>query len=1109
MNRRHFLESCAGTLAVLQADRMRAAPGAGFMPGGAATGLSESSVGKPCNLAAFGVLQSWLSPETTPIIQRQMVASARASLSFGEMPWKNSEFDLGVEWPEFRTVHRVVLRFAGADHCPEIGKQFIEFWDGLTGRQGNWRTLEDNTILGIPLEREGSTWSWEFPQRRTCKVRLRLQGQKHVTLDSFEVYGPSQWKSGEVYIEWGHLAKEQSYDGALNAYNGVILELQPFGDAETKDNFSWTSTAGNGKLSGVTAKVLYTSGMDVDRTIVTARTKAFDFSFLPGEALEDQPIDAPDFGVFIRNNTLDLHRDSYRRSKRGNFRIIDAVRNHPEQTLKGARRGIRVKRVTLSFVGVDSNSQKFGIAPDGHWVIGNNDPSCGQQIHPKFAVYFASAEALTLFQAPNADFLSFPADEEEKHQELEEGWLPILLTRWSRNDVGFERLDYAALADVTGPPDESKLMGDELAVMISRLTLTNKSPEPKTARYYFKPWKPANGRVDYGAMPANVPNAWETRLDGNYLLVAEGDEQYAFGYIDAHGRGVLALETAPGAVRYEVKLEPGEQHVIHIVTPGRPLANSEQAKLRGLDYESVHQAVGDYWKARLQEGMQVRIPDEKLQNVYNATLQHFLLVLTKDGKRQEHYPNTAMLYYGSIGSESSPVIQSLDMRGLHQRAASCLHAWISTQGDSMPQGDYDSKEGGFYHFWPNYTSCQGGVLWALAEHYLYTRDQDWLRKVAPNIIAGCDFLIRERRRTMKLLPGGRKPLHYGFAPAGCIADSRDWEYSFIMNAYFYLGLKKSAQILRDVDEAQAQRIAAEAEDYLQTLRHAANECAAISPVTRLRDGTSVPSVPSYVGLRGLSTDVKDSADPDLRHGYGSDSTTGPLHLVKGEVLAADDPLVTAILNYLEDRFFMYSPLSCRVDLDNLTTDWFNLGGFDKLQPYYCHYQDAYLRRDEIPNFLRGFFNTMAAISDPMTLTFQEELDFSGGQPHKTHEEGWFFHQLRHMLVMEMEDELYLARGTPREWLEDGKVISVERASTYFGEMGYRIESFAHQGRIEATVRQPTRNPPSKLYLRLRAPRQLPFKRVTIDGGPWQQFDAGKEWIALPRSSREIKIVAYY
>jgi len=97
----------------------------------------------------------------------------------------------------------------------------------------------------------------------------------------------------------------------------------------------------------------------------------------------------------------------------------------------------------------------------------------------------------------------------------------------------------------------------------------------------------------------------------------------------------------------------------------------------------------------------------------------------------------------------------------------------------------------------------------------------------------------------------------------------------MLNGYFYLGLKKSAKVLEDADPVNAKRIAAEAADYLQAIRKALAESIALSPVNRLRDNTSVPTVPPYVGLRGFSTDVKDSVDPDRRHGYAYDVTIGP------------------------------------------------------------------------------------------------------------------------------------------------------------------------------------------------------------------------------------------
>jgi hypothetical protein len=168
-----------------------------------------------------------------------------------------------------------------------------------------------------------------------------------------------------------------------------------------------------------------------------------------------------------------------------------------------------------------------------------------------------------------------------------------------------------------------------------------------------------------------------------------------------------------------------------------------------------------------------------------------------------------------------------------------------------------------------------------------------------------------------------------------------------------------------------------------------------------------------------------------------------------------------------------------------------------------------LQRDRIPNFLRGFYNTLASISDPHTLTFQEELDFGGAQPHKTHEEGWFFHQIRFMLLMEMDNDLHLARGVPRRWMEHGKQVSVRKAPSYFGEVEYQIRSQADAQRIEATVKPPSRNRPANLYLRLRHPNQTLMRKVTLNGQAWKDFDPAKEWIRLPSDRGELHVAADY
>lgn len=1111
INRRKFLSSC--TSAVLLSDSTHWLQAR--QPGLRLTALSKLDglhAGEPVNLATYGKLQSWLSPSTQPLLDAHPITSglSKGELNLAGFPWPDGELDIGVEWPEFRTVDKVMLEYVNADKAPRVGRQAVEYWVGITGRQGGWESLDESEIEGVPVQVDGRTWIFSFSPRRSCKVRVRFENQKQVEISRFAVYGPSRWKEGKVHIEWGHSGPEKAFDGKVEVYNGEVMEIRPVGSTELTGKFSWSSSAGGGKIAGIEALVLYTEGMDVDRSIVTLRTKAWDFSFLPGEVLEDQPIDAPDFGVYIRNSSLTRNLAGYRQLNRGKSRIINAVSHHAEQSLENAYRHIHARRVTLSFVGVEANNHKFGIAPDGHLVVGSHDPSFGHPMIPQYAIYFDTAEQPVLFQSAAQAPAGLFETEKQKEQQLEEGWLPIIVTRWSENVLEFERTDYGVLQHSSEPLDQSTLMGNEPAMMISRLRIRNSSTIPNLASYYIKPWKPAVGDLGYGPIPTGAQNAWLTSLEGNRVLVREGRVNYTACWVDMQGRGTLSLVPAAEAVRYAVLLSPGEEHVLYTIIPGQPWpASTDTLQFLTPDYQKFHDSTAQHWKSRLAEGMQVKIPDAHLQNIYRASLHHFLLALTKDGKRGEYYPNVAMLLYGSIGSESSPVMQALEMRGLHRHAENCLKAWLSTQGDSMPAGDYVSKEGGFFHFWPNYTIDQGGVLWSMAEHYLYTRDRDWLRQVAPQMIAGCDFIIRERNRTKKLLPGGQRPLWYGLAPPGCVADPRDWEYSFMLNGYFYLGLKKCGEVLQDVDPQNAGRIAAEAADYLEAIQRALKESIARSPVTRLRDNTSVISVPPYLGLRGFSSDVKDSADPDRRHGYAYDVTIGPFHLLKTEVISPNSLEATSMLNYLEDYFFLFTPLPSRVNLEMLATDSFNMGGFGKLQPYYCHYQEAYLQRDQIPNFLRGFFNTLAAISDRQTLTFQEELDFGGGQPNKTHEEAWFMHQFRHMLLMEMGNELYLARGVPRRWLENGKEIGVTRAPSYFGEVAYNIQSVVKEGRIEATVNPPQRNGPANVYLRLRHPDQAALKRVTVNGRSWKQFDSAREWIQLPAEPKQLKVTAHY
>ena len=117
--------------------------------------------------------------------------------------------------------------------------------------------------------------------------------------------------------------------------------------------------------------------------------------------------------------------------------------------------------------------------------------------------------------------------------------------------------------------------------------------------------------------------------------------------------------------------------------------------------------------------------------------------------------------------------------------------------------------------------------------------------------------------------------------------------------------------------------------------------------------------------------------------------------------------------------------------------------------------------------------------------------------------------IRWMFVWDEGNDLYLGKMMPRYWLADGKTVQITRAETHFGQMSMSIKSSAASGSIEMTIDPPTRRAPGAIYARFRHPDGKTITRVTVDGQPWDKFDAAKEWVVLPALKAKTMVVAYY
>jgi hypothetical protein len=110
---------------------------------------------------------------------------------------------------------------------------------------------------------------------------------------------------------------------------------------------------------------------------------------------------------------------------------------------------------------------------------------------------------------------------------------------------------------------------------------------------------------------------------------------------------------------------------------------------------------------------------------------------------------------------------------------------------------------------------------------------------------------------------------------------------------------------------------------------------------------------------------------------------------------------------------------------------------------------------------------------------------------------------RWMLVFEEpgSDMLWLAKGTPRAWLEDGRTIAVSRAPTPWGRLSFSLHSHLQAGSVEADLELPSAPPTARVKLRLRVPEGHRIRSVTANGKPWEQFDAEEETVTVPPGAK--------
>ena len=1041
---------------------------------------------------------------------------------FGERrSWDSQKKDYGVIWEDARDIFRVVVRFAKS--VPDLRAIRLEYWQsswphrriprdrpsGAGGSgwlnvgdwfQGKWVKADTN------LDVKGTTYTFTFnpvnakefpglkdfsaPYRSTLKLRV-VADKPLPAIDVFEAYTDSVWNTLEFEVEWGGTARSQQiWDGRLEVFNGISEQVQPYRPAsgvKVGTNHIWTSKVKE-KTDGIRARILYAKPKaynSFDETVVTVRAEHETFSFAASDLIKHDHIFIPDFGVIVRragdNTTYQSAEQTWQKNKNKN--IYTRVSSVPEQTLTRAWKDIPAKGhhyITLSFEG---GRQHFGLEADGgvfchySWLArkpGRDTKRClyeGNTIRYRFGL--SGAKLIDRYTV--------------------DGCLPMIVGQWEWDGVCYRQTAFVVPFDGV-PKAGERIYADDTLMLMMRFEIRRVDNVDREAK------------LD---MEVIARKAERLSLD-NGLIFAAGTKPKRLRMLvsspDASSSYSLTAQDKKVVYRAALTADnPGR--TVEVAIPYITLTKrNEWAQLRLIRFDEAFEAVREYWSKRVQTGAQILTPEPMINDFYKAHVSHLLINTEREvGTSDRYMAKVGTFSYGVFSNESCMMISDLDRRGYHKRAEQALETWLHYQGTVGLPGDFSTTEGQFYgaggYEAGGYNQHHGFVLWCLGEHYWYTRDADWLKRAAPKIVKGCDWIVGERRRTIAEADHSQiRAIERGLLPSGFLEDIKDWRPWLSTNVYSWWGMQNAAAALDAAGLAEGKRLLKEAAAYRKDILAAFTEAMHRSPVVRLRDGSWIPHVPPDVHRRGRT------------FGWITETLEGAIHMVRSGIIEPWDRISTWIIKDFEDNLYISEQYGYNITGEEFERYWFSRGGISMQANLLCN-PIPYLLRNEAKHFLRAYFNAFAVSYFPDTRMMTEHAlpnigDWRGDH-YKSSDEANSTYWLRMMFVQERGDELWLGAAVPRYWLADGKQCGIENARTYFGPMSVKFESCAAEGWIQMMLDPPRRNPPRRILVRFRHPEGHRMTRCQVNGKAYNRFDPVKELVVLMECLKPTQIIAYY
>jgi hypothetical protein len=519
-----------------------------------------------------------------------------------------------------------------------------------------------------------------------------------------------------------------------------------------------------------------------------------------------------------------------------------------------------------------------------------------------------------------------------------------------------------------------------------------------------------------------------------------------------------------------------------------------RADQRAEPYYEQLLAMRNGWERALQAGMQIQVPDQRLQDMARHSLVRDMITRMGVGPKYGVYDKN----YGGSEHDGFPDTFNAD--------AAAMLEWgqIDLAGQYIDNyfSQFVRDDGSILYRGPE-TGQYGRMLTVVAEYANYGGNTELLLKNRSRIDGVAKLLLSLRREGLRRKPGDPAyGMISGWSEADACLDPDPQRY----NQPYFSNSTEAARGFHDLG-AVWRRI---------------GQAAGKAELSAWGDKLVAES-------EALDRDVQQAIGRSILR------NTQPANLPSiAGVLEPFD--VAARRDRLDPQFRSYRPYMEMLHSGNLTREQVEMVvryraahrdtilGVPTAYGWNTHEMAGFLtyghgyglvQHDFVREFLLTLYSIMAhqytrgSWTAPETRNIDPEREAA---PYCTPAQLVVPMMTRWMLVFEdpRSETLWLSKGAPREWLSDGKKIRISGAPTRWGRIEYAISSELSTNRISATVQLPEAPFGAAVRLRLRAPEGKRIQTVSVNGKAWKDFDAQAEVVNLPAklSGRVQVSVAY-